>query len=210
MTVLLHPGYFPNIAHFAIMAQHDVIWEACANYQKQTFRNRTYICTDRGLFKMTVPIAHIGKAHVKQLYKEVKLDTSFLWQRQHWRTLQTAYRTSPFFEYYEDDIAPMFEKKYEFLLDFNLKTIEMLCGCLQIPMPSEKTYMFEEQCKSGLDARHLIIPKIGLNLEQKEYVQVFGDKHCFIKNVSVLDLLFNEGPHALQYLQELKLPFLNA
>lgn len=210
MTVLLHPGYFPNIANFSVLAQHHVIWEVWDNFQKQTFRNRCHICTDRGLFTLTLPIQHVGGDHGKQLYKDVRLDTSFLWQRQHWRTLQTAYRTSPFFEYYEDDIAPLYEEDFSFLLDFNFKSIEILCKCLQLSLPMDKTGFYSKSCTSGLDARELIDPKIEPNWEQKEYVQVFGDKHGFIKNASALDLLFSEGSQALYYLKAQTLSFLNA
>lgn len=210
MTVLLHPGYFLNIAHFAVIAQHDVIWEVCDNYQKQTYRNRSYICTDRGLFMINIPIKHVGGEQGKQHCKEVKLDNNYSWQRQHWRTLQTAYRTSPFFEYYEDDIVPLFVEKFNFLLDFNLKTLETICDCLQIAMPREKTMNYHSVFESGIDARHLINPKQTLPLRQEEYVQVFRSKHNFIKNVSILDLLFNEGPNAVSYLKQQELSFLYA
>ncbi|MEA1785073.1 WbqC family protein [Arenibacter sp. GZD96] len=210
MTALLHPGYFLNIAHFAVMAQYEVLWEVCDNYQKQTYRNRSYICTDRGLFMMNIPIKHIGGAQGKQSYKEVRPDNDYHWQRQHWRTLQTAYRTSPFFEYYEDDIAPLFEDTFDFLLDFNLKTLQVICDCLQIPMPQNKTTQYELVFTGGLDARYFINPKQTLPIQQPEYVQVFGSKHGFIKNVSTLDLLFNEGPTAVHYLQQLDLSFLHA
>lgn len=211
MTVLLHPGYFPNVAQFAVLAQYDVLWEVHDHYQKQTFRNRCYICTDRGRFMMNIPIQHVGSENGKQFFKEVRPDATYPWQRQHWRTLQTAYRTSPFFEYYEDDIAPLFEEKFNFLLDFNLQTIATVCNCLQIPMPKQKTKVYEPIPVDGiLDARHLIHPKAQGIKEQEPYIQVFGSKHGFIQNMSVLDLLFNEGPHALQYLRNQKLPFLNA
>lgn len=193
------------------MVQHNVIWEVCNNYQKQTYRNRCYICTDRGLFMMNIPIQHVGGEHGKQLYKEVKPDNSCPWQRQHWRTLQTAYRTSPFFEYYEDEIAPLFERKFDFLLDFNLHTIATVCDCLQLEMPQNKTMEYSGVLgKEILDARTLINPKVKLALQQEIYVQVFGNKHGFIKNLSILDLLFNEGPNTVTYLQQQNISFLNA
>ena len=135
----------------------------------------------------------------------------YRWQRQHWRTLQTAYRTSPFFEYYEDDIAPLFERKYDFLLDFNFETIEVICECLQIDIPKEKTQNYETKVQQNqIDARFLVRCKNAQDFEQKEYVQVFGDRHGFVKNVSILDLLFNEGTNAMSYLNNLNLNFLNA
>ncbi len=192
------------------MVQYDVTWEVCDNYQKQTYRNRCYICTDRGLFMMNIPIKHVGGEQGKQFYKDVKPDNDYPWQRQHWRTLQTAYRTSPFFEYYEDEIVSLFENKFDFLLDFNLRTLETICDCLQVPMPQEKTMDYHSVFDSGMDARHLINPKQTLHWKQDEYVQVFGSKHNFIKNVSILDLLFNEGPNAVSYLKQQELSFLDA
>ena len=134
MYILLHPTYFPNIATFAAIVQNDVVWEMHDNYQKQTYRNRCYICTDQGKH-----MRHVGGDEGRQKYAAVRLDNAYQWQRQHWRTLQTTYRTSPFFEFYEEDIAPLFENDFEHLLDFNLKTIATICRCLQVPIPSEKT-----------------------------------------------------------------------
>ena len=108
MRLLLHPSYFPNIATFAAMIQNEVRWEVEDNYQKQTYRNRCYICTDKGRHLLNIPIKHVGGDQGRQKYKEVLVDNDYPWQRNHWRTLQTAYRTSPFFEFYEDDLAPVY------------------------------------------------------------------------------------------------------
>ncbi|WP_339709748.1 WbqC family protein [uncultured Kriegella sp.] len=210
MKTLLHPTYFPDIATFATIVQNDVKWEVKDNYQKQTYRNRCYIATDFGRHMLSIPIRHVGGKEGRQKYNDVLLDNSYQWQRQHWRTLQTAYRTSPFFEFYEDDIAPLFEKKFDLLLDYNLKTIATIADCLQIAMPLEKSQNFERTPQALIDARFLVNAKKNPLLEQASYVQVFGDRHGFIKNCSILDLLFNEGTNALGYLQNLHLSFLNA
>ncbi len=209
MTVLLHPTYFPNIAHFAVIAQNEICWEQEDNYQKQTFRNRTYICTDQGKHMLNIPIQHVGGAQGRQKFKDVKLENAYHWQRQHWRTLETAYRTSPFFEFYEDELAPLFEKKHSFLLDFNLQAIEIVCGFLEISMPTLKTESYESNPKNILDARHLANAKQDLDIQPAPYTQVFGKKHNFIGNMSILDLLFNEGTNALDYLENQPLDFLN-
>lgn len=210
MKHLLHPGYFPNIATFAVIAQEEVCWEVEDNFQKQTYRNRCYICADRGKLMMNLPIIHVGKEKGRQFYKDIRLDNHYLWQRQQWRTLQTAYRSSPFFEYYEDEIAPLYEKEHNFLMDFNLKTIECITECLQINMPSERTSDYKMKPTSFIDTRFLISAKLKVNLEQSAYVQVFSDRHGFIENVSVLDLLFNEGTNALTYLKNLNINTLHA
>jgi hypothetical protein len=195
----------------ASLVQNEIIWEVADNYQKQTYRNRCYICTDQGRHMLSIPRKHVGGNRGRQKYKDVMLKNDYQWQRQHWRTLQTAYRTSPFFEYFEDEIAPLFEKKHDSLLDFNLQTIEIICDCLQIKMPTEKTQNFQFHLPMNiLDARFLVSCKNEQEFEQEEYVQVFGDRHGFIKNTSILDLLFNEGTNALSYLKSINLSFTNA
>jgi hypothetical protein len=204
-NILLHPTYIPNIATFAAIAKNDVCWEIHDNFQKQTFRNRAYICTDRGKLMLNIPIAHVGKGQGRQKYKDVRIDYDENWQRQHWRTLETAYRTSPYFEYYEDDIAPLYHEKHEFLLDFNFKLIEVICNCLQIDMPTLKSNRFEIAPKEIEDLRFLADAKKKIDFGQNKYVQVFGDRHGFIENASIVDLLFNEGTNALSYLNQINL-----
>lgn len=210
MTLLLHPGYFPNIANFAAIVQNDICWEVMDNFQKQTYRNRCYICTDLGKHMLNIPIKHVGNRKGKQRYGDVKIDNDYPWQRQHWRTLETAYRTSPFFEFYEDDIAPLYHNTFHSLMDFNLKTIETVCECLQIKMPQDRTEVFEVEVTDKIDGRILINSKANFQFQQPEYVQVFEDRNDFIPNLSILDLLFNEGTNTLNYLKNLNIDLTNA
>lgn len=210
MTLLLHPGYFPNIANFAAIVQNDICWEVMDNFQKQTYRNRCYICTDLGKHMLNIPIKHVGNRKGKQRYGDVKIDNDYPWQRQHWRTLETAYRTSPFFEFYEDDIAPLYHNFFHSLMDFNLKTIQTVCECLQIKMPQDRTKVFEVEVTDKIDGRILINSKANFQFQQPEYVQVFEDRNIFIPNLSILDLLFNEGTNALNYLKNLNINLTNA
>ncbi len=142
---LVHPTYFPNIITFSFIAQQEVCWEVNDNYQKQTYRNRCYVCTDRGQHMLSIPIVHVGKSNGRQKYKDVTMDNSYPWQRQHWRTLETAYRTSPFFEFYEDDIKPLYSNIFDSLMEYNLKTIETVMDCLQLEMPKITTDTFVER-----------------------------------------------------------------
>lgn len=206
MNTLLHPGYFLNVAHFvAIVQAENVVWEVEDNYQKQTFRNRTFVCTDRGQHRLNIPIKH-SKTEGKLAYKNVLIDNSYHWQRDHWRTLETAYRTSPFFEFYEDELKPLYHKEYTHLLDFNLETIKTISECLQLPFSEQRTASYELQPSSVIDRRILINGKTKIAFEFKPYTQVFGDRLPFLPNLSILDLLFNEGPNALTYLQQQQLP----
>ncbi|WP_350285258.1 WbqC family protein [uncultured Croceitalea sp.] len=209
MNTLLHPTYFPNVATLVTLVNQEVIWEVHDNYQKQTYRNRCHICTDQGKHVLTVPIKHAGGATGRQKYRDVRIDNSYSWQQQHWRTLQTAYRTSAFFEFYEDDLAPIFHKKQDFLLDFNFETIYFLLSNMSLSIPKDKTSSYLTNLEGGNDFRVLATAKKQPIFENTPYFQVFDDRNGFIKNTCGLDLLFNEGTNALTYLQNQKPPLLN-
>ncbi len=200
-TVVIHPTYFPTIAHFVVMANNDVVFEAHDNYQKQTYRNRMYLYSPNGKQMLSIPIKHTGKdGH--QLYKDVQIDYSFNWQKQHWKTLETAYRTSPFFEFYEDEFSPLFQDKPKFLFDLNLKTIEIVADCIGLETALKFTESFEKDLSQYSDFRFLVNAKQEKPFSFKEYIQVFSNKHGYISNLSILDLLFNEGTNSLNYLQQ--------
>lgn len=201
---LLHPCYFPNAYLFSLIMKGNIVWEVHDNYQKQTYRNRAHIATDRGLHMLSIPIVHMGNANGRQYYKEVLVDNDYPWQRQHWRTLETAYRTSPFFEYYEDQIKPLYDERQEHLLAFNLSTIRTICECLQLPYPTEKTEVFNLKPTHLVDGRDFVNAKKTYGNDLPDYVQVFGDRHGFIPNLSILDVLFNLGPSTTSYLKNIK------
>lgn len=209
MDVLLHPTYFPNIATFAVIAQRGVVWEAHDNFQKQTFRNRCHIATDKGRHALLIPIKHRGGREGRQKYAEVAMDQSYRWKKLHWRTLETAYRTSPFFEYYEEEIKPVFHGEGSSLYEFNLEGIAVVARCLGIACPMAKTTTFAIQCPEYLDARFLAMAKRQRPMALEPYAQVFGDRHDHIPNLSILDLLFNLGPRAVDYLKDQQLDFLD-
>ena len=197
---LLHPTYFPTIASFSLIIKEPCVMEVSDNYQKQTFRNRTYIYGANGKQLLTVPILHTGGETGRQLYKNVKIDNNVSWQKLHWKTLQTAYRTSPYFEFYEDAISPVFEKKFNFLIDLNFYSIEAVLSCLNTDIQWDKTSKYEENYQDFNDFRFLANAKTEHNITQEEYYQIFSDKHGFIKNLSILDLLFHEGNNSENYL----------
>ena len=193
MKALLHPTYFPTIASFSLLVTTPCVLEVSDNYQKQTYRNRTYIYGANGRQILTVPILHTGGETGRQLYKEVRVDNNVAWQKQHWKTLQTAYRTSPYFEYYEDKIVPIFTQKHDFLLDLNLRTIEAVLDCLHIDVSWEQTTAYHSTYDGVTDYRYLTDAKAAYEVSQDPYYQIFSDKHGFIPNLSILDLLFHEG-----------------
>ncbi len=156
---------------------------------------------------LNIPIKHVGGDEGRQKYADVEMENSYPWKKQHWRTLETAYRTSPFFEFYEDDIRPLFEGNDTFLLDFNLKAIKAVGNCLGVAFGDEKTKIFELKPSNGFDARFLAEAKKEREMDLEPYPQVFEDRHGFLPNLSILDLLFNEGTNALDYLKSQPLDF---
>lgn len=200
MNILLHPTYFPSIAHFVAMANaNDIVFEVEDNFLKQTYRNRTYIYAANGKLALNIPVIHTQKN--RQQYKDVKIFNEEKWQDHHWKSLLSAYRTSPFFEYYEDELRPLFEEKINFILDFNFKCFETICDCLQLELNTSKTNVFEKNIENTEDFRYLVNAKKDYLKPFETYNQVFQEKHGFINNLSILDLLFNEGPNTLNYLE---------
>jgi hypothetical protein len=203
MNSLLLPSYFPSISNFAAMAKADsIVFEVEDNFQKQTNRNRTYIYSPNGILMLNIPVKHSKERHQKT--KEIKLETAFDWQKQHFKSLEAAYRTSPFFEYFEDAMQPIFNKKHTFLMDLNFETVAIVSKCLGMKMEFEKTTEYFHEATHYKDFRSLVDGKKDTSVFDS-YTQVFGEKHGFINNLSILDLLFNEGRFALDYLKEQKL-----
>lgn len=203
MDILIHPTYFPSISQVAAMVQADTVtFEMEDNFQKQTNRNRMYIYSPNGMQLLNIPIKHSKIAHQK--YKDVKIETAFGWQKQHFKSLEAAYRTSPFFEYYEDVISPIYTQKHTFLMDLNLQTIEIIGKCLGVSFGNVKTTEYFQEVPNYVDFRNLANGKKDTTIIS-EYAQVFEEKHGFLNNLSILDLLFNEGRHAKSYLLEQKL-----
>ncbi|HSD13914.1 MAG TPA: WbqC family protein [Flavobacterium sp.] len=199
MNILLHPTYFPSISHFVAMAKADTItFEMEDNFQKQTNRNRMYIYSPNGIQLLNIPVKHTLSAHQK--FKDVRIENDFDWQKNHFKSLEAAYRTSPFFEYFEDDIRPIFEKKHEFMMDLNFQTIEIVTECLGAKFNFEKTIEYFHDANGLTDFRTLANGKKDTSVF-KPYTQVFEEKHGFLNNLSILDLLFNEGRYAMDYMK---------
>jgi hypothetical protein len=205
MNLLIHPTYFPSISHYVAMAQSEkIVFEMEDNFQKQTNRNRTYIYSPNGIQLLNIPVKHSKQIHQKT--KDVKIETDFDWQKQHFKSLEAAYRSSPFFEYFEDEIRPVFKKKHAFLLDLNFEAMDIISKCLRMKFEYDTTteYFHEVDSNTILDFRTLADGKKD-DSQFEPYIQVFEEKQGFLNNLSVLDLLFNEGRYALDYLKNQKL-----
>lgn len=203
MHSLVLPSYFPSISTFAAIAQSDkIVLEMEDNFQKQTNRNRMYIYSPNGIQLLNIPVKHSKQAHQKT--KDIKLETAFDWQKQHFKSLEAAYRSSPFFEYFEDAILPIFEKKHAFLMDLNLETMQIASKCLGQKFEYEKTEEYFKEVNNFSDFRNFANGKKD-NSVFEPYTQVFEEKAGFLNNLSILDLLFNEGRYALDYLKNQQL-----
>ncbi len=199
-NIIIHPSYFPSISHFVAISQCDLVtFEMDDNFQKQTNRNRMYIYSPNGIQLLNIPVKHSKTAHQKT--KEIKIENDFDWQKQHFKSLEAAYRSSPFFEYFEDDIASIFQKKHTFLMDLNLETMAIVSKCLGLEFDYNETTEYFHEVKDITDFRPLINGKKDTAVFEP-YTQVFEVKHGFINNLSILDLLFNEGRYALDYLKK--------
>lgn len=202
---LLYPTYLPNIASYIVMAQSDeIVFEICDSYQKQTYRNRCYIYGANGKLSLNIPV-HFSQRD-RQNTDEIEIDNTSKWQSIHWKSIESAYKTSPFFEFYEDELKELFNTPKEFILDFNLECIAIINSCLGLDVAMSNSDEFLKTTNKT-DYRFLVDARKESEINTKNYIQVFQEKHGFINNLSILDLLFNEGPNALNYLKNHPITF---
>lgn len=202
---LLYPTYFPNISSYIVMAHAEkLVFEVQDSYQKQTYRNRCYIYGANGKLGLHIPVKYSQKN--RQNTSEILIDNSSNWQSIHWKSLESAYKTSPYFEYYQDDLVSLFTTKKESLLGFNLECIEIINSCLNLSIKYSKSLEFNKE-KQQKEYRYLVNARKESEIKINPYIQVFQEKHGFINNLSILDLLFNEGPNAKSYIQIQALTF---
>ena len=227
MKTLLSTTYFGPVQWYQkLYRSEEVVIEQWENFQKQTYRNRCLIATTQGIQALTVPI----ERGTSPLIKDIRISDHGNWRHLHWNAIISAYGESPFFEYYQDDIRPFFEKKWEFLLDFNEAIREKMCELLDIQPKvnyssefkdyslkfkvdslemntqlaekstinyKQSTINKEKDFREGIRPKH---PQADPDFEAKPYYQVYQQKHGFLPNLSVLDLLMNMGPEGIFYL----------
>ena len=205
--VLLSTTYFGPIQWYQkLYRAESVLVEQWESFQKQTYRNRCLIATTQGIQALTVPVER-GNAtsqvrHLStMLIKDIRISNHGNWRHLHWNALQSAYGESPFFEYYQDDVRPFFEKRWDFLLDFNEQIRQTLCELIDIQ--PRVAFTEDYQPLADNDYREAISPKHTApdpDFVPRPYYQVYQQKHGFLENLSILDLLFNMGPESIFYL----------
>lgn len=205
-SVLLEIQYLAPIQYYTKLLKYPTAYiEQYENYRKGSFRNRCQIATANGVLALSIPLKR-GKNQQTSI-KEVIIDNSSDWKLMHWRSFCTAYGKSPFFEYYQDDLLPIYEKKSKFLFDFCLEIQELLFSLLQLSPNCQLSTSFElDPSPNTLDFRNKLLPKNYKKnqdpfFSSKPYPQVFEDRLGFLPNLSILDLLFCTGPEASSYLQ---------
>ena len=196
----LSTAYLAPVLYYSKLTAYDEIYlETDENYPKQTYRNRCHVASANGVQTLTVPVEK--SSTIKTPTRDIRISNHGNWRHLHWNAFVSAYNLSPFFEYYADDFRPYYEKKYTFLLDYNEALRTMICSLLDIHpnvIPTAKYAPFVEN-----DFRQAIDPHHSLPDEQYtpcRYYQVFRDKHGFLPNLSIVDLLFNKGPEAVLFL----------
>jgi hypothetical protein len=196
---LFHPTYFSPIEQYAIiMGEKNIFFEFEDHYQKQTYRTRCYISGANGKQLLNIPIKH-GSSSRKT--KDIQIDhDNSSWITNHLKSLQAAYRSSPFYEYYEDEIVNIFTQKNKYLIDLNIAIHTFIIASLQEGSTYLKTKEFTND-SLVLDYRYLVNSKRKTYIKFPKYVQMFDDKHGFQENLSILDLLFMEGPASYKYLR---------
>lgn len=189
--------YFGPVSYFMTWANSENIWlEQWENFPKQTYRNRCVIQGANGRLPLIVPIEH-SKVRV---IKDIKISYASAWQKLHWKSLQSSYQSSPYFEYYEDGLRPVFERKETFLFDLNLKTLEWVSKILKVNYSFQLT---EEYYKNPpmADYRNFFSAKKTGEFINEEYIQVFSDRFEFMNDLSILDLICNIGPKSATYIK---------
>lgn len=200
--VLLPIFYLPPVSWFSVFLNEEnkVDFEQFENFPKQTYRNRASIYGANGKLALIIPIKHTGKREIKDIEVSFAED----WQKLHWKSIKTAYQSTPYFEYYEDKLKKIYAEQITSLKEFNLKALGIILDILK----TEKKYdLTNEYFKNpeAEDYREKFSAKSESTSEFEEYYQSFSDKNGFIKDLSILDLLCNIGPESLTYIKNIKL-----
>ncbi len=196
---LFIPTYFSPISQYqALLNSNSITFEVEDNYQKQTYRNRCYIYGANGKQLLNIPVT-IPKSCKKTKSKDILIENSN-WQKQHYKSLEAAYNHSPFFEFYKDDLRKIFSKKYTYLLDVNLDSFHFIMDALELPKEYTLSKTYEETKLN--DFRNLADSKKKVEISTIPYIQMFDQKFGFLKNLSILDLLFMEGPNSINFLEK--------
>ena len=205
LPILLSTAYLPPVQYITkFITNIPVLIEKHENYQKQSYRNRCYIYGANGKQCLVIPVKKQG---LKTPVSEAEIDNRYGWQKNHLKSIESAYRLSAFYEYYADDFRRFYEKECRFLFTLNMELLQLILSLMRIQNDPDITKSWESIPINCMDYRQSIHPKVRLALPDDDfnpqpYQQVFQERHGFIPNLSVIDLLFNEGPLAADILKQ--------
>ncbi len=198
---ILPCAYFGNVHYFSkFFLYENIVIEQHENFKKQTYRSRCEVCGANGKLDLIVPLS--GRRD-KVPVNEIRIDNSKNWQNTHWRSIQSAYRRSPYFEFYEQEFAAFYEKPFGLLIDLDRQATDLITGLLTSPASVSYTSVYQKQYEDADDFRESMSPRKSANdLRIVHYRQVFEDRHGFLPNMSMLDLLFNTGKNSVEFLRQ--------
>ena len=210
MNVLLVTSYWPNLHYFFYVLNASIInIEQFDNYSKQSYRNRTQILSANGILNLSIPIK---KNKSEKVVNAIEISYKEDWQKNHWRAITSAYKNSPYFDFFEEDLKVFYSNKYNLLIDYNLDQLKFIIKVLKQKKNIQLTKQYESNPESVIDLRTIIHPKqsylsdkLVANKLDQSYYQTFENKISFTPNLSILDLLFNKGLHTIDYLKSIDL-----
>ncbi|MDZ4665676.1 MAG: WbqC family protein [Bacteroidota bacterium] len=203
MKIVLGSAYWPNIQYLYYVLNADSIYiDLHEHYQKQSYRNRTKILSANGELSLSIPVKKFAE-HAP--VKDIEISYSEDWQKQHWRSITSAYKNSPYFDFLEDELRSFYDREHKFLHEYNAEQLKWIIKAFRLKKDIKHSDVYVED-ETLMDLREEIHPKKEINdkplkeLLEKSYYQTFSDKMSFAPNLSVLDLIFNEGIKSHKYL----------
>tara|TARA_B100000989_G_scaffold188908_1_gene142233 strand:- start:187 stop:795 length:609 start_codon:yes stop_codon:yes gene_type:complete len=199
MKSILLPTYFPSLLFWKIILKNDFFWMKNSYYKKQTLRNRMFIHGANGKLMLSIPIRHSG-INQKRFYDDVSIDSSYDWKKNHFKSIKIAYQSSPFFEFYEDDLEKFYRLETSNLYNFNLKSVELVLKWLELGSINRTTDFNIEIYNQSKNIKELNKKEIKKKSNIR-YIQTFEHKNGFIDGLSILDMIFNCGPKTRDYIK---------
>ncbi len=204
-TVLLSIAYLPPVSWFSLLLKYPVQIEKHETYQRQSYRNRCLIYSERGVLPLSIPVSKPNGNH--SLITDVVIYNGEKWYQNQWRAFQSAYEASPYFLYYKDEFQDFYTGGFDNLFDYDKQLMLKACELLEIQPQLYYTGKFEKSPANTYDLRNFFTPKKPVCGSFTKYIQVFSSRHGFLPDLSILDLLFNIGPESKSYLYQIDLEF---
>ena len=199
MKSILLPTYFPSLLFWKIILKNNFLWMKNSYYKKQTLRNRMFIHGANGKLMLSIPIRHSG-INQKRFYDDVSMDSSSDWKKNHFKSIKIAYQSSPYFEFYEEDLKNFYQVETSNLYNFNLKSVELVLKWLEMGTNNRTIDFNIEIYKQSKNIKEIDNREIKKKSNIK-YIQTFEDKNGFIDGLSILDMIFNCGPKTKDYIK---------